>query len=156
MDSRPLKNGFTLVELVLVIALLGLFAVGVVTMTFNFKRSHLQVAAEKVRTDIEQARSLAMTKKGTTFGVFFNDSTDQYTVYQTAVTTPVADPLTKQNLIETFSKWSGVTLTGGNYTVEFNSLGSPTTGGGGSVQITDGTNTKTIIVTAVTGHVTVQ
>jgi Tfp pilus assembly protein FimT len=151
-----LIDGFTLIELALIIALLGLVAVGVVTMTFNFKRSHLQVAAEKIRTDIEQVRSLAMTKKGTVFGVFFNDSTDQYTVYQGTVSAPIADPLTKQNLIETFSKWSGVTLTGGNYTVEFNSLGSPTTGGGGSVQITDGTSAKTITVTAGTGHVIVQ
>lgn len=145
-----------MVELVLVLALLGLLAVGIVSLTFNFKRSHLQVAAQKVRSDIEYARSLAMTKRGTLFGVFFEDSTDQYTVYQATVTTPVADPLTKQNLVETFSKWSGVTITGGNYTVEFNSLGAPATGGGGSVQITDGTSAKTITVTAGTGYVTVQ
>ncbi|EKD51485.1 MAG: hypothetical protein ACD_62C00244G0003 [uncultured bacterium] len=150
------QRGFTIIELVVVIAILGVLSVAAVTMTFDFKRSYVEVAAQKTRSDIEHARSLAMTKKGTIYGAFFNDATDTYTVYQTAIATPVEDPLTKQNLIENFSKWSGVSITGGDYTVEFNQLGAPTVGGGGGVQLTDGTNTKIISVTAVTGKVSVE
>lgn len=150
------NHGFTLIELVLVIGLIGVMAVAATVMVINWKRSEIEVVARKVQSDIEYARSLAMMKRGTTFGVFFNNSTDQYTVYEGGVGSPVPDPQTKQNLIEDFSRWPGVTITGGNYTVEFNQFGVPTTGGGGSVQVTDGTNTKTIAVDASTGRVSIQ
>lgn len=147
--------GFTLIELVMVIGILGVLAVSAITLVFDYKKSYVQVAGEKVRADIEYARGQAMMKKGTAFGVFFNASANTYTVYENSVATPTQDPQTKQNLIETFSKWPGVTITGGNYTVQFDSVGAPTVGGGGSVQITDGTTTKTISVLS-TGKVGLQ
>ena len=151
-----MKKGFTLIELVLVIAITGILAVSVVTISIQHKSAYIDIASKKMRSDIEHARGLAMMKKGTTYGVFFNVAGNSYTVYQGTNATPVADPLTKANLVETFSKWSGVHLTGSNYTVEFNSVGAPSTGGGGSVQVTDGTTTKTLSVTAVTGKVSLQ
>jgi hypothetical protein len=114
------------------------------------------VVADKIKSDIEHARGLAMMKQGAVYGVFFDDTNDRYTVYRGTTATPVQDPQTKQDLIETFSKWPGVIISGGNYTVEFNQYGDPSTGGGGSVTITDGTSTKTISVTAVTGKTTIQ
>jgi len=155
-DKRLAISGFTLIELVLTIALLGVMAVAVTVMVINPTRANAEVAAQKARSDIEHARSLAMMKKGTTFGVYFDDSADEYTVYETAVANPVPNPQTKQDLIEDFTKYSGVTITGGDYTVEFDSLGAPTVGGGGSVQITDGSNTYTISINASTGRVDVQ
>jgi prepilin-type N-terminal cleavage/methylation domain-containing protein len=131
------RLGFTLIELVVVIALIGILSVGVVVMSVNFSKTNITVVAQKIRSDIEYARSLAMTKKGTTFGAFFNDTSDEYTVYESAVGTPILDPLTKQSFLEDFSKWSGVTITGGDYTVEFNRVGVPIAGGGGNVQITE-------------------
>ncbi|MBI2091571.1 MAG: type II secretion system protein [Deltaproteobacteria bacterium] len=149
-------KGFTLIETLLVIAILGILSIALVTRIFNYKRSYIEVTSKKAASDIEYARSLAMMKQGTTYGVFFDDANDRYTVYATSTATPVADPQTKQNLIETFSRWPGVTITGGNFTVEFNQWGSPTTGGGGSVTLTDGTNSKTVTITAGTGKVSVQ
>lgn len=151
-----MRKGLTLIELVLVIAISGVLSVVVATIVINLKRGNLEVAVQKARSDIEHAKGFAMTKQGTVFGVFFDDTNDRYTVYQGSIATPVSDPLTKQNLIETFSKWPGVTITGGNFTVEFNSVGAPTVGGGGSVSLTDGTTTRTVSVTAVTGKVSVQ
>jgi len=151
-----MRKGFTLIELVLVIAILGVLSIGVATMVINYKSSYIYTASQKVRSDIEYARSLATMKQGTVYGVFFNDSTDQYTVYRTNISNPFQDPLTKQDFLETFIKFPGVTITGGNYTVEFNKFGAPTTGGGGNVSITDGTVTKIIRVIAGTGKVTIQ
>jgi len=150
-----MKRGFTLIELVLVCAIIGVMAISAIALIFNYKSSYIQIVSKKAVSDIDHARSLAMTNKGTVYGVFFDHTNNRYTVYQTAVGTPVADPQTKQSLIETFAKYSGVSVVA-NYTVEFNWLGSPTTGGGGSVQLTDGTTTKTISVAANTGLVTVQ
>lgn len=145
-----------MIELVLVIALMGILAVSVVTMTVSSSRQNIEIAAKKIRSDIEHARGLAMMKKGAVFGVTFNAAANTYTVYEGASASPVKDPLTKQNLVETFARWGNVSITGGNYTVEFGPTGAPTTGGGGSVTITDGTNNKTIGVLAGTGRVTVQ
>jgi prepilin-type N-terminal cleavage/methylation domain-containing protein len=148
--------GFSLIELVLVISLLGILAFSVVTITFDTTTSHLTVAAKKIQSDILYARSLAMTRRGVTFGVAFTDATDTYVVYETSTATPVLSPVNRQPMNEDFAKFPGVTITGGNYTVEFNRKGAPSAGGGGSVQITNGTTTKTISVVANTGRVVIN
>ena len=145
-------KGFTLIELVLVIALLGILASAAVVAVFNYKKSYIEVAKHKIVSDINLAQTWAMTKKGTTFGVFFDSTNNRYTVYEGTTATPVDDPLTKQDLIENFTHFPGVSIVA-NYTVEFNQYGAPITGGGGSLQITDGTVTKTITVTTGTGRV---
>lgn len=155
MMRNKKKDGFTLMELVLSISLMGILAVAAIAVVFNHKGSYLEVAGKKARSDIEHARGLAMMKKGTTFGVFFDQANNRYTVYEGSVGNPVPDPLTKGNLIESFTKWPGVSVTS-NYTVEFGPFGNPTTGGGGSVDLTDGTDSKTISVTAGTGKVSLQ
>ena len=49
----------------------------------------------------------------------------------------------------------GVTINN-NFTITFNSLGEPTTGGGGSVTVTGGGQTKTISVVNYTGKVNIS
>jgi prepilin-type N-terminal cleavage/methylation domain-containing protein len=144
--------GFTLIELVLVLALLGILTATAVVYVFNYQKTYIEVAKHKIVSDINLAQQMAMTKKGTTFGVFFDSAANRYTVYENTVATPIPDPLNKQNLIEDFSRFPGVSIIA-NFTVEFNSFGAPTTGGGGSVQITDGTATKAISITTGTGRI---
>ena len=148
------QKGYTLIELVMVISLLGLVAIAVVTISPSPNTSRLQAAAREVQSTIEMAKNYAMTTR-TTHGVDFVAS-GALTVYQSTTATPIANPLDKQDWILTLSnRYPNISIQS-NYTVEFNSLGSPTTGGGGSVVLTDGTNTKTIAVTANTGKVNVQ
>ncbi|MFH1874370.1 MAG: type II secretion system protein [Pseudomonadota bacterium] len=151
-----MQKGFTLLEFVLIIAIAGILSVAVISVIVDYKGANIEVAAQKARSDIELARSLAMTKRGTTFGVSFDDSSDEYVVYETNVASPIPDPQTKQNFLEDFSRWSGVTITNGDYVVEFNEFGEPTTGGGGEVRITNGTKTYRITVLANTGKVEVD
>ncbi len=92
---------------------------------------------------------------GQTSGVQFI-SGGSYTVYQGSTATPLTSPLDKQNMVITLAnKYPNIVISS-NYTVEFNSMGTPTTGGGGSVTISDGTNSKVIAVTANTGMVAIQ
>ncbi len=150
------SSGFTLIELVAVIAITGVLSIGVVALLGDWGKSKLEAASVKVKSDIELARSLAMMRRGEVYGVFVDVAGNTYTVYQSTVSTPVPDPQTRQPLIETFSKWPGVTLDGSNYTVEFNRLGAPTIGGGGGFSLTDGSSSKSIAIDALTGRVTLQ
>lgn len=146
--------GFTLLELVLTIALLGALALGLVLISPSIAPARLDAAAKQVVSAIQYAQQNAATTTQTS-GVFFV-SGGAYTVYQGTTATPLADPLTKQNMIITLSdRYPGVSLSS-NYTVEFNRMGIPTTGGGGNVTITDGSSTKTIQVTANTGAALIQ
>ncbi len=146
------KNGFTLIELVLIIALIGVVGLAVVVLVPSLSVTKLDVATKQVLSDIEFAKQNAMMT-GQTSGVQFV-SGGAYTVYQGTTATPLSSPLTKTNMVITLSSsYSGISITS-SYTVEFNSLGSPTTGGGGSVTISNGTSTKTITVAANTGKIT--
>lgn len=147
-------RGFTLLEMVLVLAVLGVMAVAVVISAPSPTTANVIAAARQVASDIEFAKQNAMLT-GVNSGVFFRQNL-HYTVYQGTSATPLTSPLTKQSMNTTLStNYPGVNISA-NYTVEFNSFGAPTTGGGGSVVITDGTKTKTISVTANTGMVKIQ
>ncbi|MDO8493730.1 MAG: GspH/FimT family pseudopilin [Deltaproteobacteria bacterium] len=148
------RRGFTLLELLLTIALLGLLAVGAILLSPSISPSRLDAAAKQVVAAIQYAQQNASTRS-VTCGVQFL-SGGAYTVYQGTTTTPLADPLTKQNMIVTLAnRYPGISLSS-NYTVEFNRMGIPTTGGGGNITITDGSSTKTIQVTANTGTALMQ
>lgn len=145
--------GFTLVELVLVLALLGIFALAAIVFSPDVRPARIDAASRQIQSDIEFAKENAMTT-GVPSGVVFT-SGGSYTAYQGSVATPLTSPLMQQPMIVTLSsQYAGVSLST-SYTVEFNRFGFPTTGGGGSVTITDGTNSQTISVEANTGRVSV-
>ena len=151
-----MKNfGFTLIELVLVIALLGIVSVSLLYYGTAPNAARLNAAAQQVLNHIELAKQNAIMT-GVTSGVNFT-AASTYTVYQSSTATPLTDPLTRENLstIQLSSTYPGVEIQG-DYTVEFNSMGSPSTGGGSSVTLTQGVLTKTIAVTANTGKVAIQ
>lgn len=146
------QKGFTLIELVLVIAALGVLGVAVLILAPNLSTSRLSAAVKVVVSDIEFAKQSAMTSEIDS-GVTFVAS-GSYTVFQSTVATPLASPLTQQPMIITLStNFPGITIST-NYTVIFNKFGSPTTGGGGTVTITDGSTNRIITITANTGKVT--
>ncbi|MES2503990.1 MAG: GspH/FimT family pseudopilin [Myxococcota bacterium] len=143
-------NGFTLAELVLVIGLAGILSVTAFVYAPSLSTTRLDTAAQQVYSDIEHAKQNA-SSTGVTSGVSFVNG-GAYTVYQGTTATPLTHPQTKQNMVITLStKYPGISISG-NYVVEFNELGAPTTGGGGSVTISSGSATRTITVTANTGR----
>jgi prepilin-type N-terminal cleavage/methylation domain-containing protein len=147
-------HGFTIIEIILVISLLGLLAVGAVVFSPSGapKSFSLDGATKQIQSHIQYAQQHALLHR-TTAGVDFVSS-GAYTVYQGTTATPLSDPLTKQDLIITLGDvYNGVSLSA-NYTVEFNKYGEPSVGGAGSVTVTDGTTTNTVTVAATTGRVT--
>jgi MSHA pilin protein MshC len=129
-DSR----GFTIIELIMVVVLIGILAVSVVPKFMDTSAISLLGGAAMAVADIRYTQELAMgthTSKTITFTT--NDTF--YTVNSQTM-----------NLPSRVSISSGETFT-------FNSLGEPTTGGGSSVEIQAGSSTKTITVESYTGRV---
>jgi len=128
-DSR----GFTIVELVMVVVLIGILAVSVVPKFVDTSAFSLAGGAAMAAADIRYTQELAMgTHSSKT--IVFTTSNTYYTVNSQTVNLP-----------------SRVTISSGA-TFTFNSLGEPTTGGG-TVTLSAGAETKTITVESYTGRV---
>jgi prepilin-type N-terminal cleavage/methylation domain-containing protein len=130
----PDSRGFTLVELIMVVVLIGILAVSVVPKFVDTSGFSLAGGAAMAAADIRYTQELAMgTHSSKT--IVFTTSNTYYTVDSQTV-----------NLPSKVSISSGATFT-------FNSLGEPTTGGGSTVTLSAGAETKTITVESYTGRV---
>ena len=126
-------KGFTLIELVLMIALLGIMVVFYVESAGNLSDIAVDSASRKAQSDIRLAQQMAQTT-GVNSGAKFT-ANGTYVIYQGNINNPVRDPLTGGQLIENLSKFPGVKITT-SYQVEFNPVGTPTMGGDGRVRFT--------------------
>jgi prepilin-type N-terminal cleavage/methylation domain-containing protein len=129
-DSR----GFTIVELVMVVVLISILAVSVVPKFVDTSAFSLAGGAAMAAADIRYTQELAMATHSAKTIVFTTTNT-YYTVDSRNVNLP-----------------SKVTISSGA-TFTFNSLGEPTAGGGSSVTLSAGAETKTITVESYTGRV---
>ncbi len=127
-------EGFTLIELIMVIVLISILAVSVVPKFMDTSAISLQGGAALVVADIRYTQELAMSTH-TSKTITFTTNDTYYTVNSQTM-----------NLPSRVSISSGATFI-------FNSLGEPTTGGGSSVEIQAGSSTKTITVESYTGRV---
>lgn len=147
-------RGISIVEIVGVLALLGVLGLAAVVWVPAGTEARLDAAAKQVQSDIEYARQLVMSSAATHGVQFVAGGT--YTVYVGTVATPVMSPLTRLNMVVNLStSYPGVSIQN-SYTVEFDRFGAPTVGGGGAVTITNGVLTRQVSVTASTGSVVLQ
>jgi Tfp pilus assembly protein FimT len=147
------RRGVSIIEVVGVIALLGVLGLAALVWSPSPDPMRLRAAAQEVQSSIEYARQLAMATNVTHGAAFVANGA--YTVYRSAVGTPVESPLTHQNMVETLStRYPGVTIQN-NYSVEFDSFGAPTVGGGGAVTLANGPATLQVQVLAGTGKVVI-
>lgn len=128
------RKGFTLIELVLLMALLGIMAVLYTESGGNLSNVAIDSASRKAQSDIRYAQFLAQTT-GVKHGARFSAG-GTYVVYRDVPGNPVTDPVTRQQLVENLSKYPGVAITTA-YQVEFEpTVGRPTMGGGQGVRFT--------------------
>ncbi len=159
------KKGFTLIELVMVLVLLGIVAVFVAPKLGDVTATKAGAFADKLRADIRYAQNLAMTMN------------QRYRVYFNAAPAPVPNGYAVVNDADSDANWGeagefaldpagggnlSVTLNAGDYAgitvassfgnfLEFNSLGTPTVGGG-TVTV-NGDPTLQVTITSQTGAV---
>lgn len=134
------SQGFTLIEIILVIILLSVITVTALPKFFDTTGIAIEGAAAMVTADIRYTQELAMSTHQDKTIIFPDvppDGATYYTVDSKTVNLP-----SKVRI----PNGSGATFT-------FNSLGEPIAGGGSSVQIQAGSSTKTITVDSYTGRV---
>lgn len=138
------QSGMTLIEVILVMVIVGILAATILPR-FNFavtSRASVDGAAYMIASDIRYAQEFAMANR-LSKSVIFTSGSSVYTFNPTS------------SFDSTGQLPSGVTV-GGNFTITFNSLGEPTTGGGGSVTVNGGGQSRTITVVNYTGKVNIS
>jgi prepilin-type N-terminal cleavage/methylation domain-containing protein len=143
---EPLNpRGMTLIEVIVVMIIIGIVA-AIVLPKIDFggtsSRASVDGAANMIASDIRYAQEFAMANR-VSKSVIFTSGSSVYTFNPT------------NNLDSSGRLPSGVTINN-NFTITFNSLGEPTTGGGGSVTVNGSGQTKTISVVNYTGKVNVS
>lgn len=125
------KKGFTLIELVTYIVLMGILALALVPL-FGIGTVPFKSAVDKLKHDIRHAQWEAMSRK-IRHGIIFNPASETYHVYQGNPTNIIADPLnpTNQFIVNytTDNKFTDVLIDSvninGTNRVEFDGRGFP-------------------------------
>ena len=162
------RNGFTLIELVMMIAILGILALAVMPKTIAEPRIRLEAACQKIALDLRYAQEMAMAQQ-VRFGVSFDTVNEAYFVYRVNVGTVAKDPQTRNNFnvsFVTLNEFKGMDISSTNFSnkVEFDSKGGPYDGNGVilssqgiiTLQAQAGAYSRTVRIEAKTGKVSVQ
>ncbi len=154
--SRHSKNGFTLLELTIVILLMGIMA-GVAMPRFadSLSNRRVDVAARRLVFDIQATRQQSrITAQATS--VAFSIGTNSYTLTGVPDPNRSALPNSVVSLNEGLLRATlgTVNLAGGGTTISFNGFGYPDRGG--TITLTSGGATKQVVVDVATGLATVQ
>jgi prepilin-type N-terminal cleavage/methylation domain-containing protein len=156
-------GGFTMVEIVIVIVVIGIAALLAIPMMSSAASLQIRSAANMVAADLEYAKSMAISR-GQNYSVTFDTSADSYTIVGPDGN-PIEHPVKKGfDYVVSFqneSRLNQVHISNVNFngtqTVTFDCLGSPvnlTVEGTVSLQA-DGI-TKTVTVEPVTGFISIQ
>lgn len=132
LRGKKVRRGFTVVELLLVVAMLGIVALLLMSYTGDVGNVSVDAASWKIQSDIRHAQQLASTT-GQQHGVKFNEH-GTYVVYNQDPSMPVSDPLDKRPMVGDVGQFGSIWV-GNAYQVEFDKEGHPSMGGGGYVEI---------------------
>lgn len=147
------KKGFSFIELILTLSVLSVVMITAFPSDNGLTPFALDAGARKVKTDIRYAQNMATTT-GDTYG-FRVTGASTYEIYDATTGAIALSPYTniamQENLVTDFG---AIVFQNPLYKVEFNAYGQPTLGGGTTLQLNYGGQTKNIQVSATSGYVT--
>ncbi len=165
---RKFVTGFTLIELVMIIVILGILALASMPKTTAEPRVKLEAACQKIALDLRYSQEMALAQQ-VRFGISFDPAAETYFAYRVNVGTKARDPQTRNNFDVSFanlSEFKGIDIASTNFSnkMEFDSTGAPYDGSGVilssqgivTLQTTDGAYSRTVRIEAKTGKVNIQ
>jgi prepilin-type N-terminal cleavage/methylation domain-containing protein len=170
MNIRIVRDGFTMIELLIVVAILAIAAAIVVPMASSAGSMQLRAAVNMVAADLEYAKSMSISR-GQRYAVVFDKTAGIYCQYRVVDQSgnPIRHPITqKLEYVVSFqsdARLGQVEIAGVNFNgmdkVSFDSLGSPFDGIGanlntGVITLQAGGITRTVTVEPVTGYISVS
>jgi len=173
VKPRIVRHGFTMIELMIVVAIIAIAAAIVVPMTSSAGSMQLRAAVTMVAADLEYAKSMSISR-GHRYAAVFTKTTESYQIED--LSEPVGDP---NRIIDhpvrkgfkyivnfaTDSRLSQVDVVDANFdatdTVSFDYLGSPLNGSdtnlnSGVITLRAGGITRTVSVEPVTGYIAIS
>ena len=124
MNSR----GFSLIELIISVAILAVFSSGIVIWFLGYQRqSELDSTAKMIVGTLRDAESRSMSGKDfKNWGVYFDAAGNKYVLFRDDGGGYATSTVREENYISSFSRISSVTLNGGGNEVIFNKAGGDT------------------------------
>lgn len=165
------KKGFTFIEVIVVVVMLAIVTIIVIPRIYDIGEARLDMAVDKVASDLKYAREFAINNNGRT-RVRFITASERYVVEFFNVSGGVWEAVEDPSIREDFDVrlgqgvYAGVDITGASFdgTAEiiFDSIGAPHTAAGplngtGSVNLrkSGGGAQSAITVEAVTGAISI-
>lgn len=169
MNERIVRHGFTMIELLIVVAILGIAAAIVVPMASSAGSMQLRAAANMVAADLEYAKSMSISR-GQRYAIVFDKNTETYRITDKDGVT-ISHPVRIRSPFVVDFRNDGrlsqvdiadVTFDGAS-AVSFDYLGSPGSGAGssppplnsGTITLQAGGVVKSVKVEAVTGYISI-
>jgi type II secretory pathway pseudopilin PulG len=123
------KNGFTMVDVLVVISIMFIFSTIAITRITSYNTVKLFSVANKLAMDIRYTQQLGISKQKHC-GISFDPGNESYFVYIQNTTNKATDPFTRGDLIvnyQTDPYYKGVDLVGTNFgnKLIFDQVGKP-------------------------------
>ena len=168
---RIVRHGFTMIELIVVLAIIAIAAAIVVPIASSAGSMQLRAAVTMVAADLEYAKSMSISR-GQRYSVVFDEANESYQITNEAGATishPIKGPSSLYAVdFRNDSRLSAVEIVGASFdgasTVSFDYLGIPYSVTAspaallnpGVITLRAGGVTRTVRVEPVTGYITVS
>ena len=166
-DLRGISGGFTLVELLIVIAIIMIAALTAIPMMSSAASVQIRSAANMLTADLEYAKSMAISR-AQYFSVVFDKNTESYRIEDldgNVIPHPVKKGFDYVIDFQNDGRLNKVDIVDADFDatseVKFDYLGSPYNGNStplnsGVISLQAGGTTTTVTVEAVTGFISIQ